>query len=65
MSLHLDIEVSTFTIVTLDKRCLIMDKRKEYSKPSVKLYGAVEEITRQGGVENRDDPDGPVNTAYS
>jgi hypothetical protein len=42
-----------------------MDKRKEYSKPSVKLYGAVEEITRQGGVTNRDDPDGPVNTAYS
>jgi hypothetical protein len=42
-----------------------MDTHKEYTKPSIKLYGAVEEITRQGGAENKDDPDGDPNTAYS
>lgn len=42
-----------------------MSAKKEYGKPSVTVHGAVEDITREGGFENRDDPSGPANSAYS
>ncbi len=42
-----------------------MSAKKEYGTPSVTVHGSVEEITRQGGFDNKDDPEGPPNTAYS
>jgi hypothetical protein len=42
-----------------------MNEKKEYSTPSVTVYGRVEEITRQGGLENADVPGGDPGTAYS
>lgn len=42
-----------------------MNDKKEYSVPQVKMYGSVEEITRQAGVVNADTPNGTPNTAYS
>jgi hypothetical protein len=47
------------------KRYLVMSAKKEYGTPSVTVHGSVEEITRQGGFDNKDDPEGPANTAYS
>ena len=48
-----------------NKRCIAMSAKKKYAKPSVTVHGAVEDITRQGGVVNKDDPEGDPNTAYS
>lgn len=42
-----------------------MNEKKEYSTPSVTVYGRVEEITRQGGLPNADVPQGDNGTAYS
>lgn len=42
-----------------------MNEKKEYTKPSVTVYGGVEEITRQGGYAGSDQPGGDPNTGYS
>jgi hypothetical protein len=39
--------------------------RKQYTKPTVMIYGTVEEITLQGGRPNADLPSGSDGTAYS
>lgn len=41
-----------------------MNTSKEYRKPSVTVYGAVEEVTRQGDAEHSDIQGNP-STAYS
>jgi len=38
---------------------------KAYEAPALTVYGAVREITRNGGAPNSDVPQGPANTAYS
>ena len=42
-----------------------MAENGEYTKPTVKIYGAVEEITKQGNAPSSDAPKGDANTAYS
>jgi hypothetical protein len=39
--------------------------RKAYEAPALTVYGAVRDITRNGGAPNSDVPRGPGNTAYS
>lgn len=46
-------------------RALTMNDEKEYSTPSVTVYGSVEKITREAGEINADSPNGPNDTAYS
>lgn len=41
-----------------------MSAKKEYRTPSFTVHGAVEDITRQDGFENRDEPEGDANTAF-
>lgn len=42
-----------------------MSNQRDYTKPTVTVYGAVEEITQQGNAPSTDVPQGDSNTAYS
>lgn len=42
----------------------MQEKRKQYTMPTCRRLGTIQELTHNGGAPNRDLPMGPTNDAY-